>query len=604
MSQRGKNNKVSRSEKSSFWWSHRWRIAGIFAVLAFLLYATTLKHGFVLDDTLVIVNNAFVKKGISGLSGIFSYDTFQGYYGEDADQIKVTGGRYRPLSLAVFSVLYQIAGPAAPVFHFWNLLMYGLCCGLLYLVLRKILDPTLPANAGAALSGLITLLFVVHPIHTEVVNNIKCNDEILSLLFSLSSLFLAILYRESGKNLYAISSGAALFLGCLAKENAIVFLAIIPLTFYYRHNTFGKKKINLLPLIVSVGVAVTIYLVIRTAVIGWSLGETSLDLINNPFIKWENNQWVHISLGEKWAMIFWSLGKYIQLLFLPLTLSTDYYPRYVDVMTFSNPVALLSLLGHIALACWCVYQIVRGKRSLIVYGASCYLIALSIVSNIVFPIGTNLAERFLFAPSLGFVLVMGGLVYLLYQRISSGQNKWLLALTGVIALLCVIRIQLRNPDFTSNKTLFSADVLASPESAKVQNGLGAIIAEEALNQQNPDSVRYISQRAKTHLDKALEIHPTYLEAFYMRGNVHFMLGEYDEAVQDYRSCISLNDQYKEAYGNYALALREKARKNLASGHEINKAIEDLEESLRLFPDEKETQNLLISARQKLSSMQQ
>jgi tetratricopeptide (TPR) repeat protein len=444
------------------------------------------------------------------------------------------------------------------------------------------------------------MLFAVHPVHTEVVNNIKSNDEILCLLLSLSSLFLAVRYWDTRKNSLAWMSGIALFLACLAKENAVVFLAIIPLTLYYRSQTSKKSNPSALPLVLGLGVAFVVYFIIRYSVLGWSLGDTRLDLINNPFIKLEGDTWVHCTTGEKLAMAFWSLGKYLVLLVFPYALSTDYYPRFVEVMTFSNPMALISLLIYLALGFWVVFKLWKGDKKIYVYGMAFYLIALSIVSNLIFPIGTNLAERFLFTPSLGFsVAIVALLLPLLYDQ-RKGLSQSLFAVSGVVLILFAGRTYVRNFDFESNKVLFEKDIQVSPNSAKIQNGLGALLAEEALKSQDPAQKGNLAQQAMEHLNKAIAIHPTYLEAFYMRGNVYFMSGQYENAIQDYRKCLSINANFNAAYGNYALSLREGARAILASNGDIPTAISYLEESLKLYPDEKETADLLARARQALS----
>jgi tetratricopeptide (TPR) repeat protein len=571
----------------------------IIGVLAFLLYSNSLKNGFVLDDSLVILKNSFTNQGLKGLSGIFTHDTFQGYYGESSSEIKIIGGRYRPLSLAFFAFIYQLFGPDPLAFHFWNVLLYAVCCAFLFRVIWEVFAPRLGTEKVAVFSGLAALLFTVHPVHTEVVNNIKSNDEILCLLLSLASLFLAIRYWDTRKNILAWMSGIALFLACLAKENAVVFLAIIPLSIYFRQLTNKKSSPAAMPLLFSLGIAFVLYFIIRYSILGWSLGEAHLDLINNPFIKLEGGTWVHCSMGEKLAMIFWSLGKYLLLLVFPLTLSTDYYPRYVDVITFSNPAAAISLLIYLGLGLLVAYKLWKGDKKLYVYGIAFFLVALSIVSNLVFPIGTNLAERFIFTPSAGFAMAVSALALPLF----SDQRKWIsqssLVCTAIVILLFIVRTYDRNFDFISNKVLFEKDVQVSTNSAKIQNGLGALLAEEALNMPDPARKRELAQQAMDRLNKAIEIHPTYLEAFYMRGNVYFMFGQYENAIQDYRRCLSLNANFKDAYGNYALSLREGAREILSSNGDIQKAIAYLEESLKLFPDEKETADLLAKAKQVL-----
>lgn len=584
------------NNKAEAWWMQiRWASA-IIAAMAFILYSNSLTNGFVLDDSLVITQNNFTNKGVSGIGDILSHDTFQGYYGLASDQLKITGGRYRPLSIIGFAFLYEIAGANPFVFHFWNVLLYAICCGFLYRVLRRIFDPAIGIHASAVFAGLTALLFTFHPIHTEVVNNIKSNDEILCLLLSLASLHLAVRYWDTGRKSLAFMSAIALFLGCLAKENAIVFLAIIPLTLYIRKVIGKTQQPSPVPLIFTLGTAFIVYFMIRYSILGWSLGEAQLDLINNPFIKYTGDTWVHCSASERFAMIFWSLGKYVQLLFFPLWLSVDYYPRYVDVMTFSNPIAPASLIGHLAIGTWVVYKLWKKQGTLVVYGIAIYLLALSIVSNIVFPVGTNLAERFLFAPSVGFCIAIAGFAYPYVLNTTQWTSKLVLSIFIIVLLLFGIRTYTRNFDFLSNKILLLKDIKVAENSAKIQNAVGAIIAEEALQSQNPGERTTLSQSALGYLDKAISIHPTYLEAFYMRGNVLFMLGNYDQAVRDYRACINLNKNYTNAYPNYAMALREQGRSIIVNKGDLKVAIASLEESLKLYPNEQETARLLEEAR--------
>ena len=578
--------------QTSPWWANQRIVAGMLFALAFLIYANSLSNGFVLDDMVVITKNQFTTQGIAGIGNIFTTHAFEGFYGDDLYWIQVYGARYRPLSMAIFAVIYQFFGDNPTVFHVWNVATYALCCSFLFIVLLRIFKHLLKKTDAVILVGMAVLLFTVHPVHTEVVANIKSNDEILSLLLSLASLYLAVRYCETGNKFQAAMSGIMLFIACFAKENAITFLAIIPLTFFL----LKKEWRSFLPLLMSLGAAFLAYMAVRWAVIGLSLGELPMDLINNPFVKVENGQWISVSTQERLAMTFYSLGKYLQLLVFPHPLTTDYYPRYVGLMTFSNPGALASFMAYLSLGVFLVIRILRKKINPVVYGLFFFVATLSIVSNLVFPIGTNLAERFLFMPSVGFCIAAAGLMAPAFNEKRKLTGRIVLAVFGIVLTLFAAKTVMRNPDFESNRTLHFKDIEVSGNSAKIQNTVGALIAGDALKSQDPAEKARLSERAMEHLNKALAIHPSYLEAYFMRGNVYFMQGKYETAVDDYRRCLTLNPNYKDAYGNYALALRETARKWLRTGGDRRKAIEFLEESNRLFPDQQETVDLLNEAK--------
>ena len=90
--------------------------------LSLVYYINSLGGGFVMDDAIVIIDNQYTLKGISGWPGIFENDTFYGFFREVGKDHLVAGGRYRPLSLALFALEGQIFGFKPIVFHFFNIL--------------------------------------------------------------------------------------------------------------------------------------------------------------------------------------------------------------------------------------------------------------------------------------------------------------------------------------------------------------------------------------------------------------------------------------------------------------------------------------------------
>lgn len=577
------------------WWANSQRNAMVLGILAVLLYATSLTHGFVLDDGMMISKNVFTTKGISGFADILTTDNFTGFYQESVDQVKVAGGRYRPLSLLLFATIFQFFGDNPFPYHLFQVLVFGILCAFLYKVIRYVVMPSLDEASATLFSLVTTGLFVVHPVHTEVVNNVKSLDEVLALLLSVSALYLAVRFQDTGRSRLAAFSGIAFFLGLMAKEIAVIFLLLVPLAMYIRQRGRKPGPGGTGRIAFALAFAFGIYFTIRYAVLGWSVGDAPLDLINNPFIKYQGNGWVACAADEKMAMIFHALWTYLSLLVFPLKLTTDYYPRMIDVITFTDTGARLGFLAYSLLGLLALISFWYTRRVWLAFGILAFLMGISLVSNILFPIGTHLAERFLFTPSLGFCLAVAALVTPL---MISRRNRLIPAATLCIALglLFSIRTLIRNPDFRSNEILFEKDLQVSVRSAKMHNGYGAILAEKGLRAGTPEEARQYAQKALDQLNQALTIHPTYIEAFYMRGNVFFMLGQYESAVGDYQRCLGLNPNFKEAYGNYALSMREAARVILDQGGDTQRAITLLEQSLQLFPNEAPTRDLLSKAR--------
>ena len=390
---------------------HKW----IIFVLAFLLYGNTLTHEYTQDDAIVIYDNMFTTEGFSGIPGILKYDTFYGFFKVEGKDKLVAGGRYRPLTLVMFAVEYAIFGDNPLIGHLGNILLYGFLGIILYLLLLKLFRARGDLPSAAFIAFLTTLFFMVHPVHTEVVANIKGRDEIMTLLGSLAALLLSLKAFQEKKDWLNILAGIIFFLALLAKENAITFLAVVPLTYFiFTKADLAKVITQTLPFLIGA----ILFLIIRGQVLGGNFGgEVSMELMNNPFLKIENGRWVALAFGEKMATIVYTLGKYVQLLIFPHPLTHDYYPRHVALMTWSDWQVILSTLLYIGMGVLGLIGLL--KKRLWSYGILYYIITLSIVSNVVFPIGTNMSERFLFMPSVGFCL---GVVLLLVSLVSATET--------------------------------------------------------------------------------------------------------------------------------------------------------------------------------------
>ncbi len=185
----------------------------IFA-FSFLLFANTIPNDYNMDDELVTMNHRLTSKGISAIPEIFTspyYEDASGYSYE-----------YRPVVLTSFAIEHDIFGENPHWGHFWNVILYGLTCVLLYRVLKLLFKDYSPIIAIA-----VSLLFVAHPSHTEVVCSIKNRDEILGLLFSLLAFNVAIKSVQEKNNWLLILVPIFFILSLLSKLTLSSFIPVI-----------------------------------------------------------------------------------------------------------------------------------------------------------------------------------------------------------------------------------------------------------------------------------------------------------------------------------------------------------------------------------------
>jgi len=490
----------------------------LIGVLSILVYANTLHHGFVLDDTAVIENNKFVKAGVKGIPDILSTFYWQGYWDSNA-------GLYRPLSLISFAIEYQIS-PANPlIHHLFNILYYALVCCLLYEFLR-----TLFKSIDHRFFLFAVLLFIVHPIHTEVVANIKSRDEIFCLLFFLlccRQFYLLPIVKT--KN---VLLGSFFFLlALLSKEGAIIFLPIIFLIDYQKEKnilSLVKQRAPLLGVILF-WFAWHQYIIYSSASprITYTYSDNSL-LMSSSFI-------------QQKATAFGMFARYIIKAFYPYQLSYDYSFNQIPIISFGSVPAIGGLLILIAL----IYIACKNFKSnwILTFSIAMIVLPLLLTGNLFFTIGATMADRFLFISTIGSCIIICWLIYKLFKTdlASTSQPIAMRTVFVVILVLFSARTFTRNKDWKDNATLFRNDVLVSPNSARTH--YNNAFALQTLVEKGDLSA------SEKEYEWCLSIDPDYRDALINLGVVYTRQKKFTEAIKVYQRALSVNKKDPELLGN-------------------------------------------------------
>src|SRR5665213_1861894 len=146
----------------------------IIAIFSFVLYAQSISFRYAYDDGPMIKENKFTVQGFKGIPDILKNDYWAGWNKNSRTP------EYRPASLIMFATEWALFPDNPHIGHLVNILLYSLSCWVLYLLLCKLFE-----KQNLIFPFIITLLFAAHPIHTEVVDNIKSRDELLCFLFFL-----------------------------------------------------------------------------------------------------------------------------------------------------------------------------------------------------------------------------------------------------------------------------------------------------------------------------------------------------------------------------------------------------------------------------------
>jgi Tfp pilus assembly protein PilF len=501
----------------------RRRLFWLLSVAAFLLFAPTIGHGFVLDDLAVIENNKFVQEGFGGIPDLFSTFYWKGFWDANA-------GLYRPLSMVMFAIEWAISPNNPSIHHFINVLLYALTIGLLFKLLLKLLP-----GYSVWVSFAIALLFLVHPSHTEVVANIKSRDEILCFLFFLLT-FLSLLKAKSGKPMDLLKPALLFFACLLSKEAGIMYLPIFGLYFWMikKEPVFSSFK-KLVPLIVIAGV----WLILHQFVI-------HSDPTPPIQYTYHDNSLVACGDGSRFATGIGILGRYLLETVAPFNLSYDYSYNQLPCLSFTSLPVIITLVVVILLALIVIKT--RKSKPEIGFGILFFFISIALVTNIFSLIGTTYANRLIYAPSLGIILSLVLIIFTLFkaEQTSKWQSGAVLA-SMVIGILFAVKTIHRNKAWESNTTLFTADLQNSPNSARVQFNYGVVIMNEAGegSSANKDQL----QLAVSSFKKAISIDSLDVNSFTNLGVVEYRLNQFDQSILYTQKAIALSPNDTSLFGN-------------------------------------------------------
>jgi protein O-mannosyl-transferase len=535
-----KNQRVNNTNylfQSSFdWIGNTWQSYKlpllIIMVFAGLLYAYSATFDYVLDDKIVIQDNKFTQKGFDGIKEIFAYESFRGYFGEQKTLLE--GDRYRPLSIATFAAEQSIFGGNKAIRHLINVLLYALTGFLLFVVLRLLFRIEDKEKWWLSVPFVATLLFIAHPLHVEVVANIKGRDEIMTFIGELLCIYFTFKYLSFGKNKYLIFSGIAYFFAILSKESALTFLAVVPLTVYFFSNTSTSRNLRtMLPIII----ATVIYMMMRFRAIGYFLSPNNVeitDVMNNPFFG--------MSISEKFATIFYTLGMYLKLLIFPSPLTHDYYPYQIPKMNWSDMGSILSLGVYIILGLIALWGI--KKKNIYSYAIAFYLLTLSIVSNLFVSVGTFMNDRFVYHASIGFCIAIAYFACKSLPNLLKQDNSKLNIaggiLIGILLMGFTYKTIIRLPDWKNTVSLNDAAIQVSPNSARANLFYGVAIWENKfLKATEPNEKKKILNDVYPYFKKAVDIYPDYGSGWQMMAGCQAELHKFDN---DYDKLLPVFDK--------------------------------------------------------------
>ncbi|MGA2116729.1 MAG: hypothetical protein ABSH56_18470 [Bryobacteraceae bacterium] len=414
-----------------------------------LAFSNSFSTGFALDNQTLLLEDTRIQSATAANIALIVRHTYWWPNGES--------GLYRPLTTFSYLLNYAILGngshPAG--YHWVNVLLHIANAFLVFALVLRLLAGRVRALRTAFF---IAMLWAVHPVLTESVTNIVGRADLLAGFAVLSGFLLYLQSKETtGWRRYACLAGLAgtTAVGVFSKESA----AVLPALFVLYELANARQWRRMLPGCMATLAPIGLMLWQRAAVLSSSL-PAEYPFVDNPIAG------AGFWMGRITAIKV--LGRYLWLALWPMKLSADYSYSQVALASGSleDWACWLAAAGAVVLTVILWYR----SRPAFFFAGFAFLNLLP-ASNLLFPIGTMMAERLLYLPLAGLVAAAAIAIDAGGRFRYSGTAFAICA--GVIAAGFTVRTWMRNLDRTDDTTMAIAGVETSPRSFKFHRLLAA-----------------------------------------------------------------------------------------------------------------------------------
>ncbi len=488
---------------------------------------------FIFDDYGYVVNNPLLNVGTI-------IKTDQGLTREQQTVIQVM--KSRPLTFLSLYLNRKFTESSPGGYHFFNVLLHAINSVLIFLltsILVRILFSDLKINRYIGFA--CAILFVVHPVNTEVVSYISHRSESLVTLFCFLTILFFINYSIKQKfNLqFYMLSLLSFVLALLSKETSIIIPALILLIDYVFFCDLKFPKLLHRA---------------RYHAPYWTLMLVSF-FVRHFFV----NQYAGVIIletNEKWTMSSYLatqvvvIFRYIKLLLLPFGQSIDHDIKpIIQVFTLTYGLSVLSLV-LILVSPYILYRTYshslteendRSIYKLQLFSIVWFFISITPTSSFI-PLTEAMAERRVYTSFFGFSLFLMSIYLIASTRLGLGGKAIIKTLFVLFIVFLSLKMYKRNILFNDPMLLWEECLSAYPENARAHNNLGNLLFEKG---------RY--DEAFSHYQKVADTSTWFPEVFANIANIYLQKGSFEKAIEFYLKALEKSPNSAQIMNNLGVA---------------------------------------------------
>ena len=453
----------------------QWLVVLALCAVTLLAYSNSFGAGFTFDNKGLLLQDPRIREATPQNIGLIFHRTYWWPYGES--------GLYRPITTLSYLFNYSMLGngdqPAG--YHWINFLLHTGNVLLVYALALRLMRKLWPAVFVAA-------VWAVHPVLTESVTNMVGRADLLAGMSLLSGFWMYLKSAETqGRRRWAWLAGlmAVTTVGVFSKESAVTVLGVIALyeLTWWKERRRGRA---LLLGCLAVWPALEAMWYVRTAVFA--------KLLTPEFPYWDNPL-VGAGFWTAKLTAIKAMARYLGLLVWPARLSCDYSYAQIPLATGSPQDWLAwTAVAAVAAAALLMFQFNRT----VFFVAGLAFVTFLPTSNLLFPVGTIMAERFLYLPSIALAVCVVLGLYAIGRR--AGVARLAPVTLCLIVAAFTARTWARNSDWRDDVSLMTAAAEISPNSYKSHRALAAALYDSDASHANIDRAIAEAERSLAILD--------------------------------------------------------------------------------------------------------
>jgi tetratricopeptide (TPR) repeat protein len=563
-------------------------IVFLIALLTVLVYLPALDNDFVnWDDPYYIEENLHIRSlDVQFLKWMFSTFHMQNWH---------------PLTWLSHAIDYALWGLSPMGHHLTSIMFHALNTVLVVILIMRLFNEQhvhqsvsqSPNEYGKAslFTALVTgILFALHPLHVESVAWISERKDIICAFFFLLSMLSYVNYAGAVQKktaLHYIFSLLFYILALMSKPMAVTLPIVLLILDFYPlerlsvRSAFTRRRkvlIEKIPfLVLSCAMTAIVVLAQKKEI-------ASFD----------------VTLWERIAVACKSLAFYLFKIVWPTNLAPLYpYPSNVSLFSFPYNASVLLVA---CITAFCIWSWKREKVFLVVWFS--YIIMLLPVLGIIKVGQQAAADRYMYLPSIGPLLLIGLAVSRLWEHVTFNRKRLVLAkvlaitiIIGIASIFLILTVD-QIKVWKNSVTLWSREIQFYDIPTARNNRGNAYITlgryQQAINDYDA-AIRIDPRFAKAYVNrgvaltyiheykKALHDFNTALDldiqdssVYFNRGNVFKALGFYERALEDYTKALSLNPENVDAYNNRGTTYLKLIK--------LEMAIEDFTNAITLDPE--------------------